>query len=351
MEASREPRRRPPGSTEVARVAGVSQKTVSRVFNNEPHVKDEVRRRVLQAARDLGYRPNSAARALLSGRTRRIGVVSLGSALYGPASLLLGVERAVRGTGYALSVVNTFEGESGGIAGAVGSLLDQGVDGIVVSEPIDEGPLELDVDVPVLVLGSLPGLTAPCLIETAGAGEEPAYLATRHLLELGHATVHHVAGPQRWFSARDRLAGWRRALAASGVAVPAHVEGDWTAASGYGAGRRLLDHADLTAVFVANDEMAIGLIRALAEAGRRVPDDVSVVGFDDIPVAEYLNPPLTSMVQQFLETAETGLAALVRAIENPAERVPVHLEPPIRLVVRASTAPPPDRRRPPEERL
>lgn len=347
VEANRASRRRPPGSTDVARLAGVSQKTVSRVFRDEPHVTAEVRDRVLRAARELGYRPNSAARALLSGRTRRIGVVSLGSALYGPASLLLGVERAARGTGYALSVVNTFEGEQGGIAGAIGSLLDQGVDGIVLSEPIDEGPIQIEVDVPVLVLGSMPGLTAPCVIETSDMGEEPAYLATRHLLELGHSTVHHVAGPQRWYSARHRLIGWRRALedsATSADAALVPVEGDWTAPSGYVAGRQLLERAELTAVFVANDDMAIGVIRAFVEAGLSVPGDVSVVGFDDVPAAAYLNPPLTTMVAEFGAEAEKGLAALVQAIENPQGSVRTRLDSTMKLVVRDSTAPPHPRR-------
>src|SRR5690242_7895921 len=142
-----------PRSVDVARVAGVSQKTVSRVFNNEPYVSAAVRTRVLEAAEQLGYRLNNAARALASGRTRSIGVVTLGTALYGPASLLVGIERAVRGTGYALRVVNTLEGDPAGLAGAVESLLEQGVDGIVISEPIDEGPVSVRVDVPVLVLG------------------------------------------------------------------------------------------------------------------------------------------------------------------------------------------------------
>lgn len=128
-----------PRSVDVARLAGVSQKTVSRVLNDEPYVSAEVRRRVLEAAEELGYRLNNAARSLASGRTRSVGVVTLGTAMYGPASLLMGIERAVRGTGYALRVVNTMEGDPTGVAGAVESLLDQGVDGIVISEPIDEG--------------------------------------------------------------------------------------------------------------------------------------------------------------------------------------------------------------------
>lgn len=116
-------------------------------------------------------------------------------------------------------------------------------------------------------------------------------MATEHLLDLGHVTVHHLAGPQRWYSARDRLEGWRAALAAQGRSEPPVVEGDWSASSGYAAGRELATDGEVTAVFAANDDMAIGLIRALTEAGRRVPEDVSVVGFDDVPVAAYVTPP------------------------------------------------------------
>jgi DNA-binding LacI/PurR family transcriptional regulator len=335
------PRRRPPGSTDVARLAGVSQKTVSRVFNDEPHVKDEVRQRVLRAARELGYRRNNAARALTSGRTRTIGVVALGSALYGPASMLVGIERAVRSAGYALSVANTFEGDPDGVSGAVETLLQQGVDGIVLSEPIDEGPLPIDIDVPVVVFGrmsGLSGLSGPRLIMAGMSADGPAYAATRHLLDLGHPTVHHVAGPQRWFSAQERLFGWRRALADAGVVEVPCLEGDWSAASGYAAGQQLLTDPTVTAVFAANDDMALGLIRALIEQGRAVPDRISVVGFDDIPIAAYLNPPLTTVRQPFELLAASALAALLRAIDNPQEAPSQVSEPEVDLVLRSSTA-------------
>src|SRR4051794_36181566 len=189
-----------PRSVDVALLAGVSQKTVSRVLNDEPYVSAEARRRVLEAAEQLGYRLNHSARALVSGRTRSIGVVTLGTALYGPASLLMGVERVVRDMGYALRVVNTMEGDPSGIARAVDSLLDQGVDGIVISQPIDEGDegggggAPLRVDVPVLVLGAPSSFTAPTVLTAGGRADLMACRATQHLLDLGHATVHHLAG-------------------------------------------------------------------------------------------------------------------------------------------------------------
>ena len=330
-----------PRSVDVARLAGVSQKTVSRVFNNEPYVSAAVRERVLGAAEELGYRLNNAARALASGRTRSIGVVTLGTALYGPASLLVGVERAVRDAGYALRVVNTADGAPEGIAGAVESLLDQGVDGIVISEPIDQGEAALRVDVPVLILGAPAAFAGQRAMAAGVRSDLLARAATEHLLDLGHATVHHLAGPRRWYAARDRLAGWRMALADRGVREPAVAEGDWSAASGYEAGRRLAADRDVTAVFAANDDMAIGLIRALLEAGRKVPDDVSVVGFDDIPVGAYITPRLTTVRQPFDAVARQGLELLVHAIENPgAEPLPAG-DPSVELVVRDSTAPPP----------
>ncbi|MDH6622222.1 DNA-binding LacI/PurR family transcriptional regulator [Streptomyces sp. LBL] len=339
-----------PRSVDVARLAGVSQKTVSRVFNDEPYVSADVRRRVLEAAEQLGYRLNNAARALASGRTRSIGVVTLGTALYGPASLLMGVERVVRDTGYALRVVNTMEGDPAGIAGAVDSLLDQGVDGIVVSEPIDEersdGQQSLRVDVPVLVIGAPSPLISPTVLTAGGRADLMARTATEHLLNLGHVTVHHLGGPKRWYAAGDRLEGWRATLTDHGRDVPPVVEGDWSAGSGYRAGRELADDGGVTAVFAANDDMAIGLIRSLAEAGRRVPEDVSVVGFDDIPVAAYVTPPLTTVRQPFDAVAQEGLKRLVHAIENPdADPLPTS-DPPVELIVRASTAPPPSRTTP-----
>ncbi|WP_052423726.1 LacI family DNA-binding transcriptional regulator [Nonomuraea candida] len=349
-----------PRSVDVARLAGVSQKTVSRVLNNEPYVSAEARRRVLAAADQLGYRLNNAARALASGRTRSIGVVSLGTALFGPASLLIGVERAVRDAGYALRVVNTLEGDARGVAGAVESLLEQGVDGIVISEPIDEQTGPVRVDVPVLVLGAPSSFAAPRVVTTGVSTELLARVATEHLLDLGHATVHHVAGPQRWFAARERLEGWQAALRARGLREPSVLRGDWSAASGYAAGRELAGREPggrepggrepggrepggdaVTAVFAANDDMAIGVIRALVEAGRRVPEDVSVVGFDDIPVAAYVTPPLTTVRQPFDAVAREGIKLLVQTIEQPDADLPAAAGQPVELVVRSSTAPPP----------
>ncbi|GAA2265392.1 LacI family DNA-binding transcriptional regulator [Glycomyces scopariae] len=339
------PRRRPPGMTDVARLAGVSQKTVSRVVNNERYVSDEVREKVRAAANALGFRPNTAARALITGRFGRIGVVALGTALYGPASLQVAIERATRAAGISVMVANTLEGQPDSIGDAVDWLLRQGVDAIIVSDPIDEGvELRVDPDVPIYSVGrSLPQA------ENVLGGDfnaDATREAVDHLLDLGHERVWHVAGPAAWFAARERADGWRAAHEARGIEAPPPIEGDWTPASGYEAGRRLLRAPGVTAVACANDDMAIGVIRAFTEAGVVVPERVSVTGFDDIPAAAYLTPPLTTVRQQFEADAVRGLGTLLRRLQGAPAGAPEPADPPPdarRLVVRRSTAPPPNR--------
>ncbi|QLH19924.1 LacI family DNA-binding transcriptional regulator [Streptomyces sp. Rer75] len=324
-------RSRGPGMNEVARAAGVSQKTVSRVVNGEPYVSAEVRDRVLRVIRELDYRPNTAARALIRGTYHRIGVVSLGSALSGPASVLMALEQATRRTGYSFALASTLENPGGGYAAAVESLLEQGVDGIILSDPIDDGaPSSLTTDVPVVSLNVV-----------GKEGVAAARAGTEYLLSLGHRTVWHIPGPQNWWSARDRLRGWREALAAAGAPEPPLPDaGDWSPAAGHTAGLRLARTPGVTAVFAANDEMAIGALRAFSEAGLSVPGDISVVGFDDIPAAAYLAPPLTTVRQDFQALADRALGVLLARIEGRARPdgladLPVHLS------VRQSTAPPP----------
>ncbi|WTF11504.1 LacI family DNA-binding transcriptional regulator [Streptomyces sp. NBC_01613] len=324
--------------TEVARAAGVSQKTVSRVVNAEPHVSPEVRDRVLRVIQELDYRPNNAARALLLGRYRRLGVVSLGTALYGPSTLLIALERSMQKAGYSFALASTLEGQR--VSVAVEALLEQGVDGIVLSEPIDDGtPLRLGADVPVVSLGEGLELTDGVSAVVGADGVVAARLATEHLLSLGHRTVWHIPGPQDWWAARDRMRGWREALAAAGAPEPPlPLEGDWSPASGYAAGRQLAQLADVTAVFTANDDMAIGALRAFTEAGLSVPADVSVVGYDDIPAAAYLSPPLTTVRQNFATVADRAVDMLIAMIEGrpePAEHTNLAVE----LTVRNSTAP------------
>jgi DNA-binding LacI/PurR family transcriptional regulator len=331
-------RRRGPGMTEVARAAGVSQKTVSRVVNGEAHVSPEVRDRVLRVIKELDYRPNNAARALLLGRYRRIGVVSLGTALYGPSTLLIALERAMQRAGYSFALAVTLEGQP--VSVAVEALLEQGVDGVILSEPINDGtPLRFSADVPVVSLGEGPELIGGTAAVVSADGVAAARMATEHLLSLGHRSVWHIPGPQNWWAARDRLRGWREALAAAGAPEPPlPLEGDWSPASGYAAGRQLAGLVDVTAVFAANDDMAIGALRAFAEAGLSVPGDVSVVGYDDIPAAAYLSPPLTTVRQNLATVADRAVDVLITLIEGePA--APPHTDLAVELTERGSTGP------------
>ena len=171
-------------------------------------------------------------------------------------------------------------------------------------------------------------------------GVAGARAATKHLLDLGHENVLHVAGPQRWWAAQDRIKGWRQALREAGVREFPFREGDWSVRSGYLAGKAIARESGATAIFAGNDDMAIGVIRALIEAGARVPEDVSVVGYDDIPSAEFLNPPLTTVAQEFERAAAEGLARLISVIatgDAPAEAFSTETP---NLIVRGSTAPP-----------
>lgn len=337
---------RPPVMIDVARLAGVSHQTVSRVLNDSPSVRAETRQRVLEAIEVLRYRPNRLARALATRGVRSVGVVTTDTLAHGPASTLLGIERAARDRGWAIVVASPAGATRGAMLAALEHVLDQGTGGLLVIAPHDGAGQALAAPgdgVPLVwVAGPAAGTELPTVRVDQAAG---ARLATAHLLGLGHRTVHHLAGPADWDEARERAAGWRAALEVAGAPVPAPVAGDWSAGSGYRIGRRLARRADVSAVFAANDEMAVGLLRALAEAGRRVPQDVSVIGVDDLPVSAYTLPPLTTVRQDFDELgrrAVARLAGLLTPEADPAGRADpaggADLVP--SLVIRASTAPP-----------
>jgi DNA-binding LacI/PurR family transcriptional regulator len=324
---------------DVARVAGVSHQTVSRVINEADHVRPETRERVLRAMLELDYRPNSVARALVTGRSHTLGVVSFDTTLYGPASTLFGIERAAHAEGYFVSIVSVTSLDRASVLGAVERLRAQGVDGILIITPQDsaaEAVLHLPPDMPVVAVEAGPEGSVPVVAVDQLAG---AAAATRHLLELGHRTVWHIAGPADWLEARQRVEGWAAALAEAGADAPPVLYGDWSARSGYELGKRLGTVRDVTAVFAANDQMALGLLRAVYEAGRQVPRDLSVVGFDDIPEAQFFTPPLTTVRQDFNEMGRQSLMLLlaeIAAANRASDRVVVEPE----LRIRESTAPP-----------
>jgi len=321
---------------DVAELAGVSHQTVSRVLHDSPHVRPDTRERVLAAIRQLDYRPNTVAQALVTGRSKTLGVVSYDTTLYGPASTLLGIEHAAHDAGYVLSMTSLRSLNRPSVVAAVQRLRDQGVDGVVVIAPLRAGVdalRHLRADLPVVAVEAGPDDSIPVATVDQVAG---AAAATRHLLDLGHRTVWHVAGPADWKEADERIEGWRSALRAAGAPVPPILRGDWTARSGYELGRNLLQNPEVTAVFVANDQMALGILRFLHECGKSVPKDLSIVGFDDIPEAAYFVPPLTTVRQDFGELGRRCIHILLARIEGTVGATRVVVAP--ELVVRASTA-------------
>ncbi|GAA1620427.1 LacI family DNA-binding transcriptional regulator [Nonomuraea maheshkhaliensis] len=329
--------RRLPVMADVAKEAGVSHQTVSRVLNDHPNVRSETRTRVLQAIDKLGYRRNLVARALVTKHSRTLGVVSFDTTLYGPASTVYGIEQAARAAGYFVSIVSLKSIDRAGVRDALDYLADQGVDGIVVVAPQRSAARALD-DLPlgvptVAVEGGEAGEVSVVSVDQVEGGR----LATEHLLSLGHETVWHVSGPSDWLEAEGRVAGWRAALEQAGREAPRPLAGDWSPRSGYEAGRSLASMRNVTAVFVANDQMALGVLRAFTEQGVRVPERVSVVGFDDIPESEFFSPPLTTIRQDFGAVGRHSIEVLVRQLEGgPQERERL-VVPPV-FVARASTA-------------
>lgn len=335
---ARHMRPRPPSISDVARFAGVSHQTVSRVLNEHPSVSPRTRTLVTAAMEQLGYRPNTAARALASGQSRVLGVLTLSGNFYGPASTLCGVEAAARDHGYAVTVTNLDTADPGATRDAVERLLALRVAGIVAVLPLvaDTEILRPVLDeVPCVVVEGVPDDTGTTVVRVDQ--ENGARLATQHLLDLGHPTVWHVAGPEGWHEARSRRAAWQGTLERAGAEVPPVLVGDWSARSGYEAGLVLARMDHVSAVFAANDQMALGLKRAMRESDRDIPQDLSLVGFDDIPEAAYFSPPLTTVRQNFTEVGRRSLAALLPQIEA-RERSGGDIVIPAELVVRRSTA-------------
>jgi DNA-binding LacI/PurR family transcriptional regulator len=312
---------------------------VSRVLNDSPHVSQATRARVLAAMEELGYRRNMVARALATRRSGTLGVITFDTVLYGPVSTLYAVEQAASrvGLGVSIAVVDRISPEA--VAKALTRLQEQSVEGVIALAPQRDAVRTLTAELhamPTVFVGGVLGGTAGDRVDGPADGGHPlgppvvgidqrggAEAATRHLLELGHETVHHLAGPQDWMDAHWRLEGWLATLDEAGAPRPEPLYGDWSARSGYHAMRELLDRdPGLTAVFAANDQMALGALRALDEAGRGVPDDVGVVGFDDVPEAEFFRPPLSTVRQRFAEAGQRAVGLLLAIIRPEGSVAP-----------------------------
>ena len=323
---------------DVARLAGVSHQTVSRVLNDLPNVRPATRARVEQAISQLRYSPSPAARALVTRRTRTIGLITPNVTDYGPTSIAMSFTVAARAERYSVETVSAPDSDPASVRDAIEALLRQRVDAIVLVV-VDVGVLEhvrgLDLSIPVVASASS-ARRSPLIVSIDQY--RGARAAVRHLVDLGHTNILHLAGPPQAPDALERIRGWRDELAAHRLEAVEPQHGDWSAASGY----RVAGGLEIppgSAVFAANDNMSIGLLSALRERGLRVPEDVSVVGFDDVPEAGYLYPALTTVRQNFSALGELMMQKVLIAVEEPdgvTEDTPLATH----LVVRASTAAP-----------
>jgi DNA-binding LacI/PurR family transcriptional regulator len=324
-----------PVMADVAAQAGVSVMTVSRVLNGFPGVAAGTRRRVEHAVAALGYHANTAARVLAGGRSRTLGIIAIETEQFGPSHILFGIEAAARAAGHLLSFV-TLRRSGKEMASTLEHLRASHVEGIIVIAPVTpviDAVSRIDESMALVVVGGDPRSHAATVTIDQFEG---ARMATGHLLDLGHRTVHHVRGPRSWVDAAERMRGWADALRANAAPRPSALVGDWSARGGYAAGVRLAQDPGVTAVFAANDQTALGVIRAIHEVGRRVPEDVSVVGFDDTPESSYFLPALTTVRQDFGEVGRRSVELLLSLMDgNVGDR---HTVVPARLVVRESAA-------------
>jgi len=325
--------------SDVARLAKVSPMTVSRVVTGRGQVNAATRERVERAMRRLRYTPNVAARTLASGRSGTVGVITFDTSQYGPGAALLGIEHAARQRGYGVSIATLPLLDRASMTEAMEAFVQRSMDGVIAIVPhisAAEALAGTSPQLPVVAVQGSGSARIPSVVVEQRAG---AYLATTHLLDLGHETVWHIAGPEDWFETRERQHGWMDALASRSAPSAPVLKGDWSAASGYAAGLQML-RADPppTAVFAANDQMALGVLHLLYERGLSAPRDLSIVGFDDIPESAYFSPSLTTVRQDFNELGRAGMALLLELLTTngrPTDHTTV-VQP--ALILRASTA-------------
>jgi DNA-binding LacI/PurR family transcriptional regulator len=336
----RSPRPTRPSMADVARLAGVSSQTVSRVSNGMSNVDERTRQRVLESMRTLGYRPNGAARALKSGQFRTLGVIMFTLETFGNMRTLDAIAMEAARANYSVTLIPISDPTLGTVSGAYNRLAEQAVDGVVIifeAHLLDDAEFTLPPGLPVVVIDSNAG-SGYTVVDTDQA--QGARQATQHLLDLGHRQVWHIAGPESSFSATHRVESWQQTLRDAGITPPPVLYGDWSTESGYQHGLTLGRQNDVTAIFAANDQMALGAMRALHELGRDIPGEISVVGFDDMEEAHSFWPPLTTIHQDFAAVGRLSLQKLLQKVEtNDGENDKTTV--PTRLVVRASTGVPP----------
>lgn len=305
---------------DVAQKAGLSIATVSRVINNHPDVSGQTRLHVLRVIEELAYQPNAVARSLIHGRSNVLGVVSTGIEFYGPSQTMASIERAAHQLGYWLMSSLLPDPETDAGQDALGHLLSQQVEGIIWAVPqvgknrewIGEQCCDLPVPIVFLHMNRQPGMFVVAVDNCGGAR-----MATGHLLAQGRRHIGCISGPDHWWEAQERTRGWYERLTEAGFPADEHWRrtGDWTAASGADAFHSLVErHPDLDALFVSSDQMALGVLKAAHQRGWRVPDDLAVVGFDDIPEAAYFIPSLTTVRHDLKSVGAQAVSLLDRLL-------------------------------------
>jgi LacI family transcriptional regulator len=306
----------------VASGAGVSTQTVSRVINERPDVALETRRRVQGVIDKLGYRPSALARSLIRQRSYTLGVVTAGLRHIGPSRTLSGITAAATDAGYALLLKELPRYEADDTTPIFQTLLSRHVDGVIWAVPevgtnrrwTDRLPLDLDIPIVYLAMEPRQNISVVSINNYLGGR-----LAMAHLLQEGYRSIAHIAGPLDWWEARQRAAAWKDALHEIGLEAgdECFAEGSWSPASGAEAAEQLFrqcPHFD--AVFAANDQMALSVLHVAAEHGRRVPEDLGVVGFDNIAESAYFRPSLTTVQQDQYNVGKVAVEEITRIIES-----------------------------------
>lgn len=310
---------------EVARQAGVSTATVSRVINDHPDVSNETRRLVAEVIANLGYQPSHLARSLIKGRSRTIGAVGSGMKYFGPSSIISAIEERASVLGYSLMLTLLRQPETNDVEQILFEMLSRHVDGIIWAVPeignnrdwVERTLSHIPVPMVFLSMQPRPGLSVIEFDNRSGGR-----LAAQHLIEQGYRSIGIITGPLNWWAARQRLLGWQDALQEAGL--PAWkdfiVEGDWLSSSGELGLFRLLEKSpQVEAVFASNDQMALGALKAARFIGRRVPEDLAIVGFDDVPEAAYFCPPLSTVRQDMVALGHCAMKELGRLLDAAQE--------------------------------
>ncbi len=336
-----EARNSKPNIYDVARRAGVSHQTVSRVMNQHASVRETTRKRVLEAMEQLEFVPSLAARALVTSKSGLIGILAAETTLYGPAGGVNAMEAEARRHGY-MTITRSINPDSEEeTRDGVQHLRLLGVEGIIVITTHNRPAIVAREMLPGFPVVAIDAEYTNDELSVEVDNLHAAARATQHLIDLGHKGILHIAGPAPSFVSRQRVAGYTDTMLRAGL-TPRVESGDWAIATGYRIGLAYdFDGEGVSAVFTANDSLALGLYRACRERGLVIPTRLSVVGFDDIPEAEYFDPPLTTMRQEFAEIGHRAMSLLLRRLAREQGLASEFVMPEFKL--RASTAPAPTR--------